>query len=191
VTADDHGPYAADDAEVVTLVNEQGHPIGEAGRVEAHRGNGMLHRALTCLIFSDAGELLMARRARHKPLWPGNWDGTVATHQRSDESDEAAARRRIPEELNVSVSDVISLGLIKYHAQWNDDWAEREACEVLAARITGQPSPNPDEIDELAWVSLDRLNEFTTGNSTAPWFFLAWKQIQDEHADRFQQWLIN
>lgn len=189
MTTADSAPYQADDGEVVTLVNESGQPIGEAGRVEAHRGAGLLHRALTCLVFSDKDELLMARRAADKPLWPAFWDGTVATHQRGQESDEAAVRRRVPEELNTPIINSVPLGRITYHAQWNDDWSEREVCAVLAARIHEKPNPAPTEIDEFAWVALDELDEFTSSNDTAPWFFLAWDQIQAHHKGQFNRWL--
>ena len=69
-------------SDTVILVDQSGRELGVADKVECHRGPGRLHRALTCLLFDDRSRLLFARRAPTKPLWPGYWDATVATHPR-------------------------------------------------------------------------------------------------------------
>ncbi|HUU84897.1 MAG TPA: isopentenyl-diphosphate Delta-isomerase [Phycisphaerae bacterium] len=173
----------------VVLVDEAGRELGTADKVECHRGRGRLHRALTCLLFDDQRRLLFARRAAAKPLWPGYWDATVATHQAPGEPDIEATCRRVRQELAADARDVIRPTQILYHAQYNEDWAERELCAVLLARVAEPLTPAPDEIDDLTWIALDDLSAFTASEPIAPWFLLAWQALQRDHADELKSWL--
>jgi len=49
-------------------------------RLDAHTGDGIRHRAFTCLVFDSEGRLLLAQRSPDKRLWDTHWDGTVASH---------------------------------------------------------------------------------------------------------------
>ncbi len=173
----------------VVLVDETGRPLGVADKVECHRGEGRLHRALTCLLFDDRSRLLFARRAAAKPLWPGYWDATVATHQAPGEPDAEAAHRRVRQELSASVSDVICPTQILYCSRYNEDWSERELCAVVLARVSEPLTPAPDEIDDLTWVPLDGLPSFISAQPIAPWFPLAWEALQLGHGDEVKSWL--
>jgi len=51
---------------------------GTVNRLDAHTGDGIRHRAFTCLVFDTEGRILLAQRAPTKRLWDGHWDGTVA-----------------------------------------------------------------------------------------------------------------
>src|SRR5690606_39070889 len=90
----------------VVLVDADGREIGSASLEDAHKGGGLKHRAFTLLVLDADGHLVLARRAAAKPLWPGSWDGTVASHPGHGEAQVAAARRRAREELGVDVEPI-------------------------------------------------------------------------------------
>jgi len=53
---------------------------GTVNRLDAHTGDGIRHRAFTCLVYDTEGRILLAQRAPTKRLWDAHWDGTVASH---------------------------------------------------------------------------------------------------------------
>lgn len=182
-------PSSRPGSDTVVLVDESGRELGAADKVGCHRGPGRLHRALTCLLFDHRMRLLFARRAAAKPLWPGYWDATVATHQAPGEPDVEAAHRRVRQELSAEATDVIRPTQILYHATYDEDWSERELCAVLLARVAEPLTPAPGEIDDLTWLPLDDLPAFTTSEPITPWFVLAWEALQRDHVDELQRWL--
>ena len=72
--------------EFVILVDGNDNPIGKEEKVKCHLPDGKLHRAFTALIFNKDGKLLLTKRSDSKMLWPGDWDGTVASHPREGET---------------------------------------------------------------------------------------------------------
>ena len=72
--------------EYVILVDNNDNPIGLEEKVKCHLPNGKLHRAFTALIFDNKGRLVLTKRSSSKMLWPGDWDGTVASHPRENET---------------------------------------------------------------------------------------------------------
>jgi len=173
----------------VVLVDAAGRALGLADKIEAHRGDGLLHRALACLLFDDRRRLLFGRRALGKLLWPGYWDATVATHQFADETDLDAARRRVAEELGAGVGDLIAPAAIVYHAPYNAYWSEREHGRLLLGRLVAPPSPVPGEVDDLDWVPFERVAAFAATAPVTPWFRLAWEKLTQDHAAEIANWL--
>jgi len=177
------------DRNVLVLVDESGRPTGTADKVEAHRGQGLLHRAVTCLLFDGDNRLLFARRALGKLLWPGYWDATVATHPAPGEPDSEAAHRRTGEELTLAAADLTAAGRIVYHAAYDRYWCEREHCAILLGRVTGTATPVIGQVDEVEWVEPDGVAQFTTVAPVAPWFLLAWQQLNGDGGATLGAWL--
>ena len=157
-------------AEVV-LVDDADREVGRASLAEAHRGPGAQHRAFTAVLFDERGDVILARRAAGKPLWPGWWDATVASHPRAGEGYREAGGRRLEEELGVRV-ELWEPGAFRYHACWDERGSERELCAALIGVLDGEPVPHPDEISELRSVS---LRELVCGvePDVCPWAWLA------------------
>ena len=88
--------------EFVILVDENDNPIGTEEKVKCHLPNGKLHRAFTALLFDKDGRLVLTKRAKEKMLWPGDWDGTFASHPRESEGYVSSGERRMPEELGIN-----------------------------------------------------------------------------------------
>src|SRR3989304_4709730 len=105
-------------------------PIGLEEKVKCHLPNGKLHRAFTALMFDKEGRLLVTRRSLSKMLWPGDWDGTVASHPREKETYVSSSERRMPEEIGISCK-FDYLFKFEYHVPYKDVGSENEICATL------------------------------------------------------------
>ena len=84
--------------EQVVLVDVNDNPLGLMPKMEAHE-KGVLHRAFSVFILNDKGELMLQQRALHKYHSPGLWTNTCCSHQRNGETNVAAGKRRLQEEM--------------------------------------------------------------------------------------------
>src|SRR3954454_14617983 len=89
--------------EEVILVDWQDVQVGRMEKMEAHR-KGVLHRAFSVFIFNDHQEMLLQQRAIGKYHSGGLWTNACCSHPRPGEETEAAAIRRLDEELGFSTS---------------------------------------------------------------------------------------
>lgn len=89
--------------EKVILVNEQDEVLGVMEKMEAHE-KALLHRAFSVFIFNDKHELLLQQRAFSKYHSGGLWTNTCCSHPRPGESTEAAAIRRLKEEMGFTAN---------------------------------------------------------------------------------------
>ena len=159
---------------LVILVDGEGREVGTREVRAAHEGKGQLHRAFTIPVFDSRGRLLLAKRAPGKMLWPGFWDGTVASHPLPEESTMDAAFRRLDEELKLDI-DLVELGEFEYSVPFGKVGSETERCQTYFGVIEGDPriEPNPEEVSELAWVELEQLFEPREQSVLCPWLSLA------------------
>lgn len=161
--------------EFVILVDSNDKPIGREEKVKCHLPNGKLHRAFTALIFDNDGNLMLTKRAKEKMLWPGDWDGTFASHPRESETYVSSAERRMPEELGIE-SKVDYLNKFEYHVSYKDIGSENEVCGTLMGIIdhTTEVKKIEGEIDEIKWISSKKLQEEM---KNAPEIFCPWMLI--------------
>ena len=156
----------------VILLDEQGHPIGRADRLRVHTYATPLHLAFSTYLFNARGEVLVTRRALGKGTWPGVWTNSACGHPRPGEDIEAAARRRIREELGLMVGPLMPvLPDFRYRATDASGIVENEVCPVYRAVTTDAVVPNPDEVAEFAWVTPESL---TAAALAAPYAFSPW-----------------
>ena len=157
------------------LVDGNDAPVGEAGKARCHMRDGLLHRAFTALLFDGAGRLLLTRRSASKPLWPGCWDGTVASHPRASESYEEAADRRIPEEIGVRCRTDY-LFKFEYHVPYRDAGSENEVCGTLAGMVEpgAAVSAERGEVSESAWAEAGELAGMV---AKAPELYCPWMLV--------------
>ena len=137
----------------VILVDGDDADIGTAEKVSCHLPGGRLHRAFTAMLFDGAGNLLITKRSASKMLWPGDWDGTVASHPRRSETYVSSAQRRLPEEIGIECG-LEYLFKFEYHVPYRDVGSENEMCGALAGVVGdgAAPAPVDDEISETAWL---------------------------------------
>lgn len=144
--------------EQLVLVDDRDQPLGTASKRDCHLGAGRTHRAFATVVLDPAGRVLLARRAPTKPLWPGHWDATVASHPRAGEGYEHASTRRLGEELGCAAASEL-VDRFRYRIQYADVGVEDELCAAVVARVDPSTSlaPDPAEIDALRWVESEDL----------------------------------
>lgn len=158
--------------EFVQLVNENNIATGVMEKLEAHR-LGMLHRAISILIFSSNGELLLQQRAPGKYHSSGLWSNTCCTHPRPGEESHDAAVRRLKEELNITCPLSYQFSFI-YQAQLGYKLMEHEYDEVYFGWTDVIPVPNRDEVSSWLYLSIDEIDRWL---AEAPETFTAWFPI--------------
>ena len=162
--------------EYVILVDQNDNPIGKEDKVKCHLPNGKLHRAFTALIFNNEGKLLLTKRSDKKMLWPGYWDGTVASHPRESETYVSSAERRMPEEIGI-VCKMNYMNKFEYHVPYKDVGSENEICGTLIGIIDGfdETCLIKDEISEIKWIDPDELKNELEQNMDVycPWMVIA------------------
>src|SRR3970282_1950123 len=131
------------DTDYLILVDKDDNPIGTEEKVKCHLPNGNLHRAFTILLFNKEGKLLLTRRSQSKMLWPGDWDGTVASHPRQSETDVSSAQRRLPEEIGISCK-LDYLFKFEYHVPYKNIGSENEICGTLIGIVEDDSKKAPE-----------------------------------------------
>lgn len=138
----------------VVLVDEQDRPIGTEEKLRAHK-EGVLHRAFSVLVFNSAGQMLLQQRSPEKYHSGGLWSNTCCSHPRPGEPVEAAARRRLEEEMGFTC-DVETVFNFTYRVQLGALW-EHELDHVLVGYYDGDPAPDADEVGSWKWVDMEDL----------------------------------
>lgn len=138
------------------LVNERDEAIGTAGKLDAHR-KGLLHRAFSIFIFNSKGELLLQRRALGKYHSGGLWTNTCCSHPRENESLNAAAERRLKEEMGIAAPLEPKFSFI-YHAHLTNSLIEHEFDHVFFGRSDAAAHPDPAEVAEVKYVPIEELD---------------------------------
>jgi isopentenyl-diphosphate delta-isomerase len=162
--------------EFLILVDKNDNPIGLEEKIKCHLPNGKLHRAFTALLFDKEGKLVLTRRSPSKMLWPGDWDGTVASHPRKNETYISSAERRMPEEIGISCK-FDYLFKFEYHVPYKNIGSENEICGTLLGLIENFSKFNlvEDEISEIKWISPKQLMDDLQKNpeTYCPWMIIA------------------
>ena len=167
-----------DTEERVVLVDGEDHEVGVAPKMEAHRNGGRLHRAFSILVFDGAGRTLLQKRAAGKYHAPGRWTNTCCSHPRPGESVEAAAHRKLRQELGFDCPLTESFHFT-YSVDLGDGMSEREFDHVLFGRFEGRPQPNPEEVEATRWATVSELLEDVRLHSPeyTPWFKIILLQL--------------
>lgn len=163
----------------VVLVDELDVPLGSMEKLEAHM-KGLLHRAFSVFIFNDRDELLIHRRAYDKYHSGGLWTNTCCSHPRPGEQDIEAANRRLKEEMGFECHLQKVTSFI-YKAQFENGLIEHEFDHIWIGKFNGDPIPDPSEVEEWKYISLDILNEELNKHPEhfTVWFQLAMPKILD------------
>lgn len=161
-----HGPD-----EQVVLLDPAGHAIGVAAKAAVHTADTPLHLAFSCYVFNDSGELLLSQRALDKRVFPGLWTNSLCGHPGPGEDLISAIHRRADYELGLEVHDLrVVLPGFGYRAEMAGI-VENELCPVVVAGTSGQPQPNPIEVEATHWVEWARFaGEVLAGErDVSPW----------------------
>ena len=160
------------DRETVILLDDRGERVGVADKATVHTTDTPLHLAFSCHVLDDQGRVLVTRRALSKRTWPGVWTNSFCGHPGPDESFEDAVRRRGRHELGIELTNIeLVLPSFRYRATDASGVVENEICPVFTACTADEPRPHPDEVMDVAWVTVDDLRRAV---DAAPWALSPW-----------------
>jgi len=165
------GSRDGSDAMVIPAIDAAGglYPVG---KMEAQR-LGLLHLAVSVFVFSGEA-LLIQRRAATKYHCAGLWANTCCTHPHWGESVEAAARRRLAEEIGL-ITALTETRIVDYRADVGCGLIEHERVHMFRGQVDRGAvrfAPDPGEVEATRWITPDMLaREIATDpQAFAPWF---------------------
>ena len=169
--------------ERVVLVDRNDFPMGTARKLEVHR-TGALHRAFSVFVMNSNGEMLLQQRALGKYHTGGLWSNTSCGHPRPGEPVDAAAARRLEEEMGFSCTLEHRYGFV-YRADLGNDLGEHEYDHVFTGTFDGLPAPDEAEVRAWRWERPQKILEDMDlrGHLYTPWFRIAlpellWRVVQ-------------
>lgn len=163
--------------EQVILVDRSDTAIGQMEKMEAHE-KGLLHRAFSVFIFNSKGELLLQQRAAHKYHSAGLWTNTCCSHPRPGELNDAAAMRRLREEMGMKCELSYGFNFI-YKATFKDGLIEHELDHVFFGISDDSPVINTEEVESYKYVDVDFLLEDVQRNPDkyTPWLKICLERV--------------
>lgn len=150
-------------------------------KMEAHE-LGALHLAISAFVF-DGERLLIQRRALTKYHCGGLWANTCCTHPHWGEAPDAAARRRVREELGFEV-DLTQTRIVTYRAAVDNGLVEHERVHMFTGQATEATlaiNLNPAEVCETRWVTGSELKAEIAAQPEifTPWFKIYVERFPD------------
>jgi len=158
--------------EEVILVDGQDGQVGRMEKLEAHR-KGLLHRAFSVFIFNERNEMLLQQRAITKYHSGGLWTNACCSHPRPGEETEAAASRRLQEELGFS-TPLTKIFDFHYNAAFDNGLTEHEFDHVYVGKYSDKIDPNPSEVQDYCYK---KVEEILTTLQSHPHKYTAWFRI--------------
>ena len=162
--------------EQVVLLDEEGRSIGTAPKAEVHHAETPLHLAFSCYVFDESGRFLMTQRAVAKPTFGGIWTNSCCGHPAPGERLEDAVRRRVGQELGITLEDLwLVLPDFRYRAVVPDGphagTVENEMCPVFVATTADDVDADPGEVEDHEWVDWAEFRAEVLGDllDISPW----------------------
>jgi isopentenyl-diphosphate delta-isomerase len=147
-------------------------------KLEVHQ-KGLLHRAFSIFIFNDKGEMLIQQRAMLKYHSGGLWTNACCSHPSPGEETDAAAHRRLMEEMgfDTELSNVFSFS---YHASFENGLTEHEFDHVFIGVYNGRIEMNTAEVMNYEFVPSDTISSRLQANPAqfTAWFRIAFPKLQ-------------
>jgi isopentenyl-diphosphate delta-isomerase len=168
----------------VILVDEQDNPVGTMGKMEVHE-KALLHRAFSVFIFNDKREMLLQKRAATKYHSAGLWTNTCCSHPKPGETTEAAAIKRLQEEMGFSTPISKAFSFV-YKAPFDNGLTEHEYDHVFTGTFNGLINPDPREVSDYCYQSIETVKENvqTHPDHFTEWFKIALPKVEAHMASR-------
>lgn len=163
--------------ENVILVDNNDVAQGVMEKMQAHV-TGSLHRAISVFVYNSKGEFLLQQRALEKYHSAGKWSNTCCSHPRPQETNIAAANRRLKEEMGMHC-ELKEWFNFTYRAEFDNGLVEHEFDHVFIGTSDSLPQPNPEEVASFRYISSEALNSDISNNPElyTPWFRLCLERI--------------
>jgi isopentenyl-diphosphate delta-isomerase len=144
---------------------------------------GLRHLAVSVFLLSGP-DVLIQRRALGKYHTPGLWANTCCIHPHWGEDPMTCAHRRLEQEMGIVDVTLLHRDVIEYRADVGSGLIEHEVVDLFVAHVDRgiELSPNPNEVMETNWISIDDLR---CQAATMPHKFTPWLRIYlAQHADK-------
>jgi len=166
--------------EKVILVDKKDKQLGTIGKIEAHK-KGLLHRAVSVLIFNSNGHILLQKRAKNKYHSGGLWSNAACTHPMPNETIEDAAKKRLLFEMGID-ADLSKRTSFIYNAFLDNDMIEHELDYIFFGISDCKPVPNADEVEDYKFISyLNLITEIEQyPEDYTVWFKIILKEAEKE-----------
>lgn len=171
----------------IILVDKDDRPVGVEEKLKAH-AEGKLHRAFSVLLFNNKKELLLQQRALSKYHSAGLWTNCCCSHQKPNEDNLTAIKRRLKEELFIPLEQPIQLeklGDFIYFAEFENGLTEHEFDHVYIGYYPHTPGINPDEAMDYRWSSVESIKKEIEKDSNL--FSFWFKEIISQFCDKIEQ----
>jgi isopentenyl-diphosphate delta-isomerase len=143
--------------------------------------NGLLHRAFSVVVINENNEMLIQKRSLNKYHSAGQWSNSCCSHQyESDKNIEAAAARRLNEELGLSGLRLQEGFVLRYRHEFENNLIEDEIDHVFISQYSCSCFDfNRDEIETIKWVTKSELQQMARAdrNVFTPWFILILERL--------------
>lgn len=146
----------------VILVDKNDNPVWLEEKLRAHE-LGLLHRAFSIFIFNSQWQLLLQRRALDKYHSWWLWTNTVCSHPKIDEDIIDGCKIRMIEEMWFA-TNVLEIFSFVYHSDYENGLSEYEFDHVFIWYYNRDPIPNPEEVCEFAWKTLEKIRDDIINN---------------------------
>jgi isopentenyl-diphosphate Delta-isomerase len=158
------------DRNILILVDETDTQIGTCEKIKAHQ-EARLHRAFSVLVYNQQGQMLLQKRAVGKYHAGGLWTNACCGHPLVGEEVEAAAHRRLQEEMGFDCVLKKDTSFI-YKVPAGNGLTEHEFLHVFSGTYKGPIVLNPEEASDYRWVSIQALQEEIKKQPEqfTPWF---------------------
>ena len=165
--------------ELVVLVDQKDQKIGLMPKMEAHE-KACLHRAFSVFVMNDQGELLLQQRAASKYHSPLLWANTCCSHQRDGESNLAAGKRRLQEEMGFE-TDLKEVFSFVYKAPFDNGLTEHELDHVMLGSYNNAPIINKEEVESYKWMtpSAVKADMRKQPEIYTPWFKIIFEKFYE------------
>ncbi len=157
--------------EELILVDIFDNKIGTMEKLTAHK-NPTLHSAFSLFIHKN-NKLLLQKRNINKYHSGGLWANSCCSHPRPNKTFSQSVKERVEFELGIKNIDFIEIDKFIYLSQYSKNLFEYELDHVLVAEYNGEEIKfNPDEIEQIEWVSINQLEKELVSNPQkfATWF---------------------
>lgn len=170
----------------VNLVNAQDEIIGHTDLLDAHRGGGKKHQAISLFLFhkkSDGSlELLIQQRSSEKIVGATAWANTLCANLIPAEDHLTCLKRRMFEELGIKWQEswlVEEVGVLDYQVACENGFSENEMDHFFVIVLDDKKfanlkiSPNSEEVADFAWLDWNFVKNKEVGDRhITPWFNL-------------------
>lgn len=153
--------------ELLEVLDNMGNSVGQVCPRSLVHKHGYFHATVHVWVVNNSHDLLLQKRSHVKDINPGMWDISCAGHLIAGDTSQDAAVRELHEELGIEVgiSELFFLcSTVQSYSSTDGLIQDNEFTDVylLALHNDQLIRRNPQEIDEIKFISVETFNSMVT-----------------------------